>query len=59
MKIKTIKTRKDCKCDCGHQKNSHYIGEGQCRYCGCTWFHPNIERIKVRQRKAKNVKKAT
>jgi hypothetical protein len=46
MKTKRRKIRKDCKCDCGHTKEQHYIGEGQCRYCGCTWFYPCIARVK-------------
>jgi len=39
------KIRIDCKCDCQHRKDSHHAGEGWCDKCGCTWFHPNIQRV--------------
>lgn len=47
------KIRKDCRCDCGHTKEQHYGQEGQCRYCGCTWFYPCIARVKKNQLKQK------
>lgn len=34
-------------CTCGHPKDDHWRGEGQCEHlvegkyqCGCTWWHP-------------------
>lgn len=44
------KIRIDCKCDCGHRKDEHVISEGACIECACTWFHPNIKRIKANKR---------
>jgi len=31
------------KCDCQHEKRDHYLGQGQCHKCACTWFHPEIQ----------------
>lgn len=47
------------KCDCGHPQKDHYNGEGWCHSgthpkvgeCGCTWFHPNVNYIKRRNKK--------
>jgi hypothetical protein len=55
MKQKIRKIRKDCKCDCGHTKDQHYIGEGCCHKCACTWFYPCIARVKKNIAKKKKV----
>ena len=28
-------------CDCGHLAKDHYLKEGCCDKCGCTWYWPN------------------
>ena len=38
------------KCDCGHPKEVHYRREGECRECGCTWFHPEEKYCEKRKR---------
>ena len=58
MKIMKRKIRKDCKCDCRHKKEHHYVGDGYCRYCGCGWFHPNSARIKKNKAKQKPKQKS-
>ena len=42
-------------CDCGHYSKDHYISEGYCDKCGCTWYHPNIKWLE-RQRLNKVIK---
>lgn len=44
------KVRKDCRCDCGHLKTTHFRSAGQCRACGCTWFWPNLRAVKARKK---------
>jgi len=29
------------KCNCGHYPKDHYIRQGCCDECGCTWYYPN------------------
>lgn len=41
--------RRDCRCDCGHQKMHHFLAIGCCRYCGCTWFWRNIRATLARR----------
>lgn len=50
------KIRKDCKCDCGHTKAQHSLGEGQCIQCGCTWFYPCIARVEKNIAKKERIK---
>lgn len=43
------------KCDCGHYPKDHYVREGQCGRCGCTWYHPNYRYVLRRRKEAKGV----
>ena len=43
---KGIKIVDTVKCDCGHEKRTHYLGEGCCDKCGCTWFYPEVKYCK-------------
>ena len=38
------------KCDCTHPKSDHYLTEGYCSKCACTWFHPEIKYCKPLKR---------
>jgi hypothetical protein len=42
--------RRKIKCDCGHYAKEHYLREGSCNKCGCTWYYPNVHWIKKQQR---------
>lgn len=46
------------KCDCGHTKRYHYLGEGCCdgsrKTCGCTLFWPNTKYILSKNKQSKN-----
>jgi hypothetical protein len=57
--IKNFKNRKPrwhehsrVKCDCGHYPKDHYVREGWCDECGCTWYYPNHRYI-LRKKKEK------
>ena len=46
--------KKHIKCDCGHMAKDHYLYEGSCEKCGCTWYWPNtkwINKIKEKEHK--------
>jgi len=47
---KGIKIVGDVKCDCTHAKKAHYLEEGCCKNCACTWFHPEIQYCKPLKR---------
>jgi ubiquitin C-terminal hydrolase len=34
------------KCNCGHLARGHYLREGCCNECGCTWYWPNDKWLK-------------
>jgi len=40
-KRKPAKKKPKVKCGCGHYPEDHYLKEGACAKCGCTWYHPN------------------
>lgn len=29
------------RCNCGHYAKNHFVREGCCDKCGCTWYYPN------------------
>lgn len=37
--------KKHIKCDCGHYAKDHYLNEGQCKKCACTWYWPNDKHL--------------
>ena len=43
-------------CNCGHYAREHFLKEGQCRRCGCTWYYPNDKWIISQRRKAYQLK---
>ncbi len=47
------------KCDCGDKQKDHFLGEGWCDKCGCTWFYPNVYYIKRKKKKLKCQKALT
>lgn len=40
-------------CDCGHYARDHYLKEGCCNKCGCTWYYPNDKWIRKQKRIAR------
>ena len=40
------KKYKRIKCNCGHLMKDHYLKEGCCSLCGCTWYWPNDKYLK-------------
>lgn len=42
----TLKVHGNVKCDCGHTAKFHYLHEGCCDKCGCTWYYPNVYYMK-------------
>jgi hypothetical protein len=52
-----MKERKNTTCDCTHRKDAHFQGEGFCKLCACTWWHPNIRCIKRRQKRIRGIKR--
>lgn len=40
-------------CDCGHYAKDHYLKEGACNKCGCTWYYPNYRWIERQKRIAR------
>jgi len=38
------------KCDCKHKQEDHYIGEGSCKKCACTWFYPHFKYRKNKEK---------
>jgi len=41
-----IKIAEAVKCDCTHRRDEHYLKEGACTKCACTWFHPDAKYCK-------------
>jgi len=39
------KNKKLIKCSCGHLPKDHYLQEGACSKCACTWYYPNDKYI--------------
>jgi Zn finger protein HypA/HybF involved in hydrogenase expression len=40
-----IYIKQHIKCDCGHYAKDHYLNEGQCKKCACTWYWPNDKHL--------------
>lgn len=38
FKLPRISIHRRIKCNCGHYMKNHYLEEGQCDRCGCTWY---------------------
>ena len=49
FKIDPKYAKRKIKCDCGHYSKEHYLGEGCCDECGCTWYYPNVKWIQKQQ----------
>lgn len=49
-KINYQYAKQNIKCDCGHYAKEHYLTEGCCTKCGCTWYYPNYHWLQ-KQRK--------
>lgn len=49
FKIDPKYARQHIRCDCGHYSKDHYLGEGCCKECGCTWYWPNHRWIQKQQ----------
>ncbi len=45
-----VRIHDEVQCDCTHKKIKHFNGEGQCRECACTWFHPEEKYCEKRER---------
>ena len=43
---------KTIQCNCGHLSKDHYLGEGFCDLCACTWYWPNDKYILRYKKKA-------
>jgi len=44
------------RCNCGDYPKDHYMREGQCNKCGCTWYYPNDKYLaKKKKEKEENM----
>jgi len=54
MGIVDKKKKPKIKCNCGHYPEDHYLEEGACSKCGCTWYYPNDKYILAKSKGGKN-----
>jgi hypothetical protein len=50
IKIDPKYAKQHIQCDCGHYAKDHFLKEGCCDKCGCTWYYPNYKWI-IRQKR--------
>lgn len=52
-----VKIPNNILCNCGHTRAQHFLTEGCCEKCGCTWYWPNDKYILKLQKKYLNIRK--
>jgi hypothetical protein len=50
LKIDPNYARRKIVCNCGHLAKDHYLKEGCCDKCGCTWYYPNDKWLEKQRR---------